>query len=376
MGFAEFLGNQRIVTVVRGMLASGRVPHAMLLAGPRGVGKYTLALMFAQAANCQRLNDDFCGECEPCRRIGRLAEPKELIVQGLSERGENVDAATVERVPLVLQTHPDVWAIVPDPIRLRNPVVRPVIHMGQLRAVQRAAYFKPICRRRVFIIDGAETMGPHLASIFLKILEEPPETATLVLLASNLNLLLPTILSRCLQFFLAPLAIEQVEALLEQHTGLKLAERKLAAQLSEGRPGVALGLEIEPSAQLRRDVIGVLERAVEPRSYADLFAETSQLVKNSKEPIENLLEVFYSLVTDLLELSSSLTNCSLRNPVVRRELEALSKKIDLDWIGRTVEGLDQLHGRLRRNINRQLGLDALAVSMANARGSAAPDITG
>ena len=142
---------------LRGMLAADRVPHAMLFASPRGVGKYTLARMFAQAANCERSKDDFCGECDPCQHIGRLAEPGPLIEQGLAQRGESPDAATVERVPLILQTHPDVWTIVPDPIRLRNPVARPVIHMGQLRAVQRAAYFKPTCRRRVFILDRKST---------------------------------------------------------------------------------------------------------------------------------------------------------------------------------------------------------------------------
>src|SRR5207302_10716552 len=63
MGFSEFLGNERIVLALRGALRSGRVPHALLFTGPRGVGKFTLARMFAQAANCERMKDDFCGEC-------------------------------------------------------------------------------------------------------------------------------------------------------------------------------------------------------------------------------------------------------------------------------------------------------------------------
>lgn len=364
MGFADFQGNQPIVAALRGMLAAGRVPHAMLFTGPRGVGKYTLSVMFAQAASCARLEDDFCGECEPCRRIGLLADAAPLVEQGLAERGESADAATVERVPLILQSHPDVWSIVPDPVRLRNPVARPVIHVGQLRAVQRAAYFKPIGRRRVFILDGADTMRWDLANIFLKILEEPPESATLILLAPSPYLLLPTIRSRCLQFFFAPLATEQVEELLKQRTEFKAAERKLAAQLAEGSPGVAMGMDLEASARLRRDALRVLERAVQARSYAELFAETSQLVRDEKESFENLLETFYSLLTDLLELSCGSRNFALRNPALRQELEAVSKQLDLEWVAKAVAGLDQLHGRLRRNINRQLGLDALAVSLA------------
>src|SRR6266849_3027890 len=172
MGFSEFLGNERIVAALRGALRTGRVPHALLFTGPRGLGKFTLARMFAQAANCERLSDDFCGECAHCRQIGLLSDLQPLIEQGLAERGESADAAMVERVPLILQTHPDVWALVPDPMRLRNPVARPVLHMGQLRSVARAANFKPTARRRVFILDGAETMRWDLANIFLKILEE------------------------------------------------------------------------------------------------------------------------------------------------------------------------------------------------------------
>ncbi|MCU1242444.1 MAG: polymerase delta prime subunit, partial [Candidatus Acidoferrum typicum] len=75
MGFSEFLGNERIVAALRGALRTGRVPHALLFTGPRGVGKFTLARMFAQAANCERLTDDFCGECATCQRISLLADP-------------------------------------------------------------------------------------------------------------------------------------------------------------------------------------------------------------------------------------------------------------------------------------------------------------
>src|SRR5215471_11433609 len=240
MGFSEFLGNEAMVAALRGALRAERVQHAMLFTGPRGVGKFTLARMFAQAANCERLKDDFCGECSPCQRIAQLASLPDLINQGLAERGESADAATVERTPLIVQTHPDVCVVMPDPVRLKSPVARPVLRIGQLRAVQRAAYFQPMGRRRVFILDGAETMRTDVSNVFLKILEEPPGSATLILTAPSPYSLLPTIVSRCLQFHFAPLQTAEVEAIVKERAGLAPAAARLAAQLSEGSPGRAL----------------------------------------------------------------------------------------------------------------------------------------
>jgi DNA polymerase-3 subunit delta' len=371
LGFSEFIGNQRIVAALRGMFAANRVPHALMFTGPRGVGKYTLARMFAQAASCERLSDDFCGECATCLRIAQLAEPRPLIERALAERGESADTAAVERMPLLLQPHPDVCVVVPDPIRLKTPVARPVLHVGQLRAVQRAAYFRPEGRRRVFILDGAETMRWDYSNIFLKILEEPPESATLILLTPSPFALLPTIRSRCLQFHFAPLETPQVEAILSERSELSAPQRKLAAQLAEGSPGAAIAMDPEVAMQLRRDVLTVIDRAARPGATSDLFTRTAQLAKQRELPFERVLDVFYGLLSDLLELSWTGSHERLRNSPLRKELEALAKLVDPNWVAAMVRGVDTLSSRLRRNINRQLGLDALATSPAIGRALAA-----
>ncbi|HKV24362.1 MAG TPA: hypothetical protein VJN93_07200 [Candidatus Acidoferrum sp.] len=366
MGFSDFLGNERIVAALRGALRTGRVPHAMLFSGPRGLGKFTLARMFAQAANCERLPDDFCGECDTCKRIAPLANPQLLLEQGLAERGESADAATVERVPLILQSHPDVWALVPDPVRLKTPVARPMLRIGQLRAVQRAAFFQPMARRRVFLLDGAETMHWNVANVFLKILEEPPGSATLILTAPSPYSLLPTIVSRCLQFNFAPLSLQQVEAILQVKTQRKSAEIHLAAQLAEGSPGLALEMDIEQASARRRSALRILERAARGQGFAQLFADTSALAKDRDSSFEDQLAVFYSLLSDLLQLASGIPHPVLRNPPLARELEAVVKLIDLSWVMRATAAFDDLHAGARRNLNRQLGLDALAASLAPA----------
>jgi DNA polymerase-3 subunit delta' len=367
MGFSEFLGNEKIVAALRGAFRASRVPHALLFTGPRGVGKFTLARMFAQAANCERLVDDFCGECAPCRQISQLADPKKLIDQGLAERGESADTATVERVPLILQSYPDVWALVPDPVRLKNPVARPVLRIGQLRAVRRAAYFQPTGRRRVFILDGAETMRSDVANVFLKILEEPPGSATLILTAPSAFNLLPTIVSRCMQFHFAPLPVAEVETILKSHSDRKPSEIKLAAQLSEGSPGRALEMNLDDVIEKGKIAFRILERAARGQGFAQLFADTSALAKDRESSFEDLLAVFYGLLSDLLELTAGVRSPLLRNPHLAKEMEALARSINTGWIARALAGMDKLAAGARRNLNRQLGLDSLAVSLSPAQ---------
>jgi DNA polymerase-3 subunit delta' len=336
-----------------------------------GVGKYMLARMFAQAANCERLKDDFCGECPTCLAIAPLADPQRLIEQGLAERGESADAATVERVPLILQSHPDVWALVPDPVRLKRPVVRPVLRIGQLRAVQRAAYFHPMGRQRVFILDSAETMRWDVANVFLKILEEPPGNATLILTAVSPFALLPTIISRCMQFHLAPLPQTEVEAVLKAHSDRKPSEIKLAAQLSEGSPGVAMEMNVEEVVERRRTAFRVLERAARGHGFSQLFADTATLGKDRESSFEEMVGIFYGLLSDLLELTSGIKSLLLRNANLAKELNGLSQSVDSAWVFRAIAAVDEVASGARRNLNRQLGLDAMAASLS-AGGSETP----
>src|ERR1700739_1078 len=332
MGFSEFFGNERIVTALRGALRTSLLPQALLFTGPRGVGKFTLARMFAQAANCEQLPDDFCGECAACRQISQLADPQRLLEQGLAERGESADAATVERTPLILQSHPDVWALVPDPVRLTCPVPRTMLRIGQLRAVQRHAYFQPMGRRRVFILDGAETMRPDVSNVFLKILEEPPGSATLILTAPSPFNLLPTIVSRCMQFHFAPLPQSEVENILKAKGTLKPSEIKLAAQLSEGSPGLASEMNVEAGVERRRAILRILEHSARGQGFSQLFAATNQLAKDRESSYEDLLADFYGLLSDLLETTAGIKAPQLRNLPLAKELEALARTINSEWV--------------------------------------------
>ena len=102
-----------------------------------------------------------------------------------------------------------------------------------------------------------------------------------------------------------------------------------------------MALNLEESTRLRRSVLSLLEKAINGGKSGEIFAATAQLAKQEKESFENILTLFYSLLTDLLELSQGPKSSLARNPDLRRELEALSKKIDFEWVSRATQGLDQ-----------------------------------
>jgi hypothetical protein len=167
-----------------------------------------------------------------------------------------------------------------------------------------------------------------------------------------------------LQFHFAPVPAGDIEGFLKDHSDRKPAHRTLAAQLSSGSPGAALALDLEESVRLRRSVLNLLDQAVSAEKYGEIFAATAQLSKQEQESFENILVLFYSLLTDLLESSEGSKSSLLRNPDLRKEVEALGKKINWEWVLRATRGLDTLEGRMRRNIGRQLGLDSLVTSLS------------
>jgi hypothetical protein len=124
-------------------------------------------------------------------------------------------------------------------------------------------------------------------------------------------------------------------------------------------------MDVEQTAQQRRDALRILERAAGGQGFSQLFASTAALAKDRESPFEGQIAVFYGLLTDLLELTSGVKQPSLRNPALSRELEALSRMINLQWVMRAIAAFDELHAGARRNLNRQLGLDGLAASLAS-----------
>ena len=240
--FSDFHGNTQIVHRLRDMLARDHFPHAVVLAGGQGSGKYTLALMLAQALNCLAPTTtdglpDFCGKCSNCVRIAQAVDLDARFAEAVEAR-ENLRETDKKETRLFVQTHPDVLVIPPDPPQM-------MIKVDQVRRVIETIYYRPAeGRERVYIFTDSAFMK-EAANSLLKVLEEPPEFATIFLLTDNAGELLPTIRSRSMVFQLCALSAEEIERHLAEHRPeWKASERALVARLSEGAVGRARSFDL------------------------------------------------------------------------------------------------------------------------------------
>jgi DNA polymerase-3 subunit delta' len=365
VGFQEFLGNSTTVTRLRETVRSGHFPQALILAGPKGSGKYTLALMLARAVNCLKPTEtdglpDFCGRCPNCLRIGEAANLEERVAEAVAARDELRETDKRE-TRILIQTHPDVLIVPPDPPQL-------LIKMGQVRQVIHAAYYRPPVEAvRAFTIFTSGAFMKEAANSLLKVLEEPPAGTSLILLAENPQELLPTIRSRTVLYRLGAIPASELETLLaKRRPELKAQERSLVARLAEGAVGRALSLE--PAAYLasRQDALVVLRTALREPDYSQLFraTETYRAGADGQEKTLGLLRALGSLLEDLLLVVAG-TPGLVRNVDMEAELQRMAQGLTVDWIESTSRALVQVEQGMRRNLLRSLSLDAMAVSLGD-----------
>jgi DNA polymerase III subunit delta' len=366
MGFAEFLGNEGTVQRLRESVLHERIPQAIILAGPRGAGKYTLALMFARLVNCLNPAEsdglpDYCGICRNCERIGQAAELDARVTEAVSAR-DDLRETDKRETRILIQPHPDVLIVPPDP-------PQNLIKIGQVRQVIHNAYYRqPVEARRSFFIFTSPAFMKEAANSLLKVLEEPPPNCTLILLAENPGDLLPTIRSRAIVHRLGAVPSETLEQLLaERRPELNGARRALVARIAEGAVGRALGFDVEAYLASRQDALVVLRSALRDPDFSQLFrvTETYRGGADGQEKTLNLLRASNKLLEDLLMLVAGSTQL-IRNQDITQELTQLAQGVTLDWIDGATNAVADVEKGMRRNLLRSLSLDAMALTLERA----------
>ena len=242
---AELIGQGQAEAALIAAQKSGRMPHAWLFHGPRGVGKATLAyrfarFLFAGGHTGQGEGGGLFGDAEPVETLA--LDPEDPVFRRVAAGGQ-MDLSVLSR-GVTPQGKPKRDIAVED--------VRAAIDTLRLTSAEGGW--------RILILDSADDLNPSSANALLKILEEPPQGAILLLISHRPGALLPTIRSRCRNLPLRPLALGEVESLLAEHRPeLAMEDIPTLARLSEGSIGRALELCDGGGLELYREVVSLLE---------------------------------------------------------------------------------------------------------------------
>jgi DNA polymerase-3 subunit delta' len=328
MPFRDIAGHRLTLGLLSRAVAMGTLPPSLLFTGPRGVGKRRAALAVAQALNCLSTRSDVrlpgngdvaeatlavdaCGVCTVCSRITR----------GL---------------------YPDVILVEPDP-ETGNIKVDPV------RDVLEQVVYRPYeARRRVVIIDDAETLWQSAQNALLKTLEEPPSSSVFVLVTAHPDDLLPTVRSRCPAVRFAPLSSAEVSAYLQAAHGLAADVAHAAAAAGAGSVGAALDWGTEAVTAIREGARQMLERLARSRTVRDRLSAAQAIVGKTpkgfgageRESVAMHLRVLQTMLRDLGVLSTSADGCALANADLMAVLTGLRPAFDH---GRLVHAFTAVH---------------------------------
>lgn len=347
--FENFYGNPDVAQTLAGMIDAERIHQTILLSGPSGIGKATLARRFAAT-----LLGDVFHPAGPQIEMDDLATEANQAM--LAER-EKLPAEKRAEDPLMLATHADFLTFPPDgPLRQ--------ISIQQVRLLRDRAQFRPSKGQwRVILIDGIDRANEQAANSMLKTLEEPPSYLIIIMTAENPYDLLPTIRSRAISFPFKRLAVDEMRLFLRDR---KLPDAERRIRLANGCPGAAVSLDVEAYDKRRESMVRLLEAGAGRGEFAEWARHAESISARKTEKLEDYLDVLYLLLEDLLLVHQGRPGDELLNPDLESKLRALAQWTSFEWIRNAVAKVDEVVHLLRRNIQKSIALDALVMTMRAA----------
>jgi DNA polymerase III subunit delta' len=349
---ASFLGNRPAVDILRRAVEQERMPHAMIFAGPAGVGKCTLALMLARHLNCPSpTSEGACGRCPTCRRINAVQESRYLAC--LTPRGELPCGGCMNCRTLADQ-HPDVRVIQPPPDKT-------TIGIDQVRELIAEISYQPFeARFRVIILDPAEQMKTEAHNSLLKTLEEPPSRTIIILVTTKPYLLLQTIHSRSRRLQFGEIPEREIEEYLVRAGRRSPEEAGLAAVFSHGSLALALSFDTGHFRLARAEALRFVALLLKRGRFTDASALAAVQAKD-KGAFGLWLEAVEAALQDVY--LAQVAPDRVRQRDLQTELAALARAASHEAVVAAVRGVQKLRLALQSNVNRQIALESLFLAV-------------
>jgi len=321
IGFNDIIGHDEVIRHLRNAMESGKISHSYLLTGESGAGKKTVARSFAAALQCEKGGTEPCMVCDSCKKAIGNNHPDIIFVEH-----EKPGLISVEEV--------------------RDQVIHDV--------AIRPYYGK----YKVYIIPDAEMMNASAQNALLKTIEEPPEYAVIMLLTNNADILLPTILSRCVRLDLKIVDDAVVKQYLMEHMHIPDYQAEIDATIAQGSIGKAKeAAASQEFSDLTENAMHLLENAGK-MDVSELTEEIKKLAAD-KTKIEDYLDLFQFWFRDVLLFKAT---TEIDNLVFKQEINYIrdqASERSYENLEKILEAIDKTKVRLSANVNPELALELL-----------------
>ena len=323
--FKDIVGQEQIKEHLQGALSSGKISHAYIINGEKSSGKEFIAKVFAMALQCENNKENPCQECHSCKQA--LSDNQPDIIKVMHEKPNTISVDDIRA-------------------QINNDVaIKP--------------YSSPY---KVYIINEAEKMTVQAQNAILKTLEEPPEYAVILLLTSNVNSLLPTILSRCVVLNMKPVADELVRKYLMEQMQIPDYKAEVCVAFARGNVGKARSLaSSEDFENVKNEALSLL-KYIQDMELHEIVAAIKKIGEYKLE-INDYLDIMAIWYRDVLLFKATR---DVNHLVFREEIQALrhvAQRSSYEGIEEIIEALEKAKNRLNANVNFDLTMELLLLTI-------------
>jgi len=355
--FDKIVGQEKPLSILKNAITKDKIANSYLFYGNNGIGKFTSALYFGMAINCQNTSDGFpCGVCNSCKKFLNFTHPDFLYLfptpkLDISVTGDiKLESVRKEYLAYLENKRSTPWKKF---FFSKNTEIR----IESIRMLEHKINFTPYeAKYKIYIIEDVHKVNIKTENAFLKTLEEPPKDSIIILTTSKPQDLLPTILSRCQKIQFSPLQENTIEKKLLQDTKVDATMAKMIAKIANGNMEKALQLADQGFMEARRDTDIFLQLILEKDNEG--FYKFSENFKSSAKN-ELLLEMINYLiiwVTDIAYIEIA------ENQVINIDKISLLKDFFrlnpniATYSGKIISNLEEMQRRLKGHVNQQLVL--------------------
>ena len=324
-GFSAIIGHRQIIEHLKKAISYGKVSHAYILNGPELSGKMMLADAFAMTLQCEKKGTEPCGVCHSCRQAISRNQPD-----------------------IIYLTHEKPATISVDDIR---------------RQINNDIGIKPYASPyKIYIVDDAEKMNQQAQNALLKTIEEPPPYGVILLLTTNADAFLPTILSRCITLNLKVIPDQEIRDYLMRHCQIPDYKADICTAFAQGNVGKAIRLASnEDFNELKDSALQLVKRIGDIELYE--MTEVIKEISDYKLTISDYFDLLTIWYRDVLLYKAT---ADIDGLIFKDEIYAIKKqagKSSYAGIEHILEALDKAKLRLNANVNFDLTMELLLLTM-------------